>query len=420
MKKSPRRFRSGTFSKSYAALVISIVLLLVFAISTLVDYVPYTNSSTDLSWPYPIEKFASFVDKIDQIVQTERNQTDELVKNGVRRGLDYASIANIMQRFRREGQNIAHELPLKQFSNFTHIKIPSDVLKAPAGKISITIVVKSAVSYYHKRDAIRRSWFLNRSIGSFHFTTYFMVGACDKINPVPKSLPADWSPIDCEKRIMDEASRYNDLIQSSAVDSYYNNTIKTVMTLKWVLERHPTDFILGIDDDYAFEVENFLRCLKSFALDRYPMKEESDLNQTVFTYLKQLSQDDLYAGYVQNRPIPRRFRYDKWHVSRNEYPFNRFPAFVTGGLLMLSQKTARQLYIATYFKKSFKFDDVYLGILAHELGIKSLHDDKAMCSREEYVLSGDLSFNPGQCIGAHDIDSQVIIDIWKHRQTNSN
>ena len=53
------------------------------------------------------------------------------------------------------------------------------------------------------------------------------------------------------------------MFQGDFIDSYYNNTIKTMMGLRWASEQCPAaKFYLYVDDDYYISTRNVLRFLR--------------------------------------------------------------------------------------------------------------------------------------------------------------
>lgn len=61
----------------------------------------------------------------------------------------------------------------------------------------------------------------------------------------------------------------------------------------------------------------------------------------------------------------------KWGVSLSEYPFDYYPNYIFGGCVIVSMQTVKEFTIAAAYTKIFKFEDVYLGILASKLGINA-------------------------------------------------
>ena len=105
---------------------------------------------------------------------------------------------------------------------------------------------------------------------------------------------------------------------------------------------------------------------------------------------------------------PIRDRFSKWFVSIEEYPYNRFPPFINAGAYVISIKTLRTLYIASQFVKPFRFDDVYLGILAKD-GIELYHSERFWMDNID-----DLNYT----IASHDFqDTKELDNIWLRQKT---
>ncbi|GIY36398.1 beta-1,3-galactosyltransferase brn [Caerostris extrusa] len=64
--------------------------------------------------------------------------------------------------------------------------------------------------------------------------------------------------------IDEEYARNKDLVQAEFIDSYYNNTIKTMMSFKWVVENCPkAQFIMFADDDMYVSTKNLLKFIRN-------------------------------------------------------------------------------------------------------------------------------------------------------------
>ena len=67
-----------------------------------------------------------------------------------------------------------------------------------------------------------------------------------------------------QKRVSEEYREFGDIVQGDFVDSYYNNTIKTMMGLRWAVEACPkARFYTFVDDDYYVSTRNLLRFLRN-------------------------------------------------------------------------------------------------------------------------------------------------------------
>ena len=80
-----------------------------------------------------------------------------------------------------------------------------------------------------------------------------------------------------------ENDKYHDMIQGDFKDNYYNNTLKTLMGLKWAYLFCESDYYLFADDDYYISTKNLLLFLKD------PIKYEEYSDTTTIaaqTYYK--------------------------------------------------------------------------------------------------------------------------------------
>lgn len=448
--------------------VIVIAALYVGGVFTFLLEEDFTNYSRAME----IDNFRRVIEAIDRNGLTNI-QRDSL---GARR-FDKDAISNILANLEHENPSLKNIAPLSQFDGLDYsidvkpkceelwgLKRIDNTLKS-SGALdaesfsTIMIVVKSAVNNYALRQAIRKSWYINEVRDNLiAFRTVFIVGACHEQNPVPSALPLNkagfWSVELCERAIRNESSHYNDIIQSTGIDTYYNNTIKTFMTYRWVVENCPSDFVVTIDDDYVFEVNNFidfLRGLASIETTNSPsssnhtndsLKQEQEhgdeLNEMAINYrintrsrykyihneqrlkvmnnLYALSKKYLYAGFLRNYVHPLRSVFSKWYISCDDYAFNRYPPFISGGACLMSFKTIKHFYLTSYFARLFPFDDVYAGMLAYKLGFLPEHNQSFMCSIDAYLEVKPVQANSTNCIGVHGIKPDELIELWQKRQ----
>lgn len=383
----------------------------------------YEEDFEDFVYPLEIDNFRDVIHEVDNNISAKFNSNS--TTNDVER-ISYEAVTDSLKNVGR-----AYIHPLEQFKDFEFtIDVKQSCSRQWGRKnskniwhtapkqdqfITVIIVVKTAVTYYAKRQAIRGSWYLNKTLGNFKFKTVFMVGSCHENNPEEHTLIENGSSTatDCNTLINNEALVHGDIIQSSGIDSYYNNTIKTAMTLRWLSERCTSDFALAIDDDFVFEVENFISYLDKLASKHYPeaLTELEKVND-----LRKLSLEYIYAGYLRNYVHPHRHITSKWYIDWDGYKFNKYPRFITGGDMLMSAKTVRHFYLATFFTSSFKFDDVYVGILAHKLGVVPIEEQMFMCSYDDYIEMNPVNASSTSCIGVHEIEPDQLLSLWNQRR----
>ena len=246
-------------------------------------------------------------------------------------------------------------------------------------QLRVTFLVKSAVSHRDRRDVIRKTWGFQRRFSDVPMRTVFLLG----------HAPDD---VKLEAGVEAEAREHKDIVQGSFVDTYFNNTIKTSMGLRWAVEHCPKSrFYMFVDDDYYVSARNLLRFLRNpvnypgylqedvITFDEEKLKEqiksrhlnqveeEKEVDPIHMRHLSQLVDFDLpddvrlFTGFVFPHSRPHRHKSSKWFVGLDEYPFDFWPPYVTAGAYVLSREALVDMYFTSYYTKvtnltvNFKF-----------------------------------------------------------------
>ncbi|XP_034476309.1 beta-1,3-galactosyltransferase brn [Drosophila innubila] len=215
----------------------------------------------------------------------------------------------------------------------------------------LTILVKSAVGNLHRRLVIRRTWGYESRFSDVHIRCAFLLGVSNE--GVSRNEDAEA-----------ESKQHGDIIRADFTDAYFNNTIKTMMGLRWASEHfNHSDFYMFVDDDYYVSVKNVLRFLGKGRETHH--------------------QSELFAGFVfQSTPL--RHKFSKWYVSLQEYPFDKWPPYITAGAFILSREALLKMYRIGSTVPLFRFDDIYLGIVALKAHIPVHHCDGFLFHRPAY------------------------------------
>lgn len=257
---------------------------------------------------------------------------------------------------------------------FAYLRVPSFTAEVPVDQPArLTMLIKSAVGNSRRREAIRRTWGYEGRFSDVHLRRVFLLGTAE----------------DSEKDVAWESREHGDILQADFTDAYFNNTLKTMLGMRWASEQfNRSEFYLFVDDDYYVSAKNVLKFL-----GRGRQSHQPEL---------------LFAGHVfQTSPL--RHKFSKWYVSLEEYPFDRWPPYVTAGAFILSQKALRQLYAASVHLPLFRFDDVYLGIVALKAGISLQHCDDFRFHRPAY--KGPDSYS--SVIASHEFgDPEEMTRVW--------
>ena len=98
---------------------------------------------------------------------------------------------------------------------------------------------------------------------------------------------------------------HRDILQIGFNDAYFNNTLKTIGGIKWVVENcQNAGYAMFADDD--------------FYINTFKMKKLLDV-------VEEGSRTYAFMGNVLNVG-PVRNKKDKWYISEKDYPYKKLPA----------------------------------------------------------------------------------------------
>jgi hypothetical protein len=300
-------------------------------------------------------------------------------------------IQNFVEQLRA---NVTPHVPPINFYNFTFTLAHTDKCKN-VESLRLVFLVKTAPQNWKRRVAIRSSWGFERRFSDVEIRTVFLVGQTTN---------------ELQKEIDREDREFNDLIQADFLDDYYNNTFKTMMGFTWATRYCPNArFYMFVDDDYYVSTKNLLRFIRNPAnyprylepIGRRLSQFDFDLDEAVV----------LYTGFVF-RSSPHRHRTSKWYVSLEEYPYDLWPPYVTAGAYVLSREALLDMYYASFYTQHFRFDDIYVGLLAYKCKIEPFH-----CN--EFYF-GKLKYDPQDykyVVASHGYeDSKEMLTVWTEQR----
>lgn len=299
--------------------------------------------------------------------------------------------------------------------NYYNYSVMSNAAEKCGEGLKLVYLVKSAMENFERRRAIRSTWGFEKRFSDVAIRTFFVVGVSED-----RKVQAS---------IEEECKRHKDIIQLNFIDSYYNNTIKTMSAFKWAVE-HCLDsrFYFFSDDDMFISTKNVLLFLRHPT--RYPeylqLPENLEVNDesTMKTHILKEKKAKhiynmelpanamLYAGYVFVSS-PHRHKSSKWFVSLREYPYNYWPPYVTAGSYVLSKEALIKMYYTSLYTKHFRFDDIYLGLVALKAGIEPLHCDEFHFYKKKYN-----PFNYKYVISSHGYENpKELIKVWNEQKS---
>nr|XP_040052487.1 beta-1,3-galactosyltransferase 2 [Gasterosteus aculeatus aculeatus] len=185
------------------------------------------------------------------------------------------------------------------------------------------------------REAVRETW----GAPSEDTLTLFYVG-----------LPEGGRGSRVQALLEEESSARADIIQVNFQDSYQNLTVKTMMMMSWLATHCPNA--------------------------SYAMKADADVFVNVFHLLRRLRSSpgrDFITGSVISDGRPRRSRDSKWHLSKEVYPEDSFPPYVSGAGYVFSADLAPRISWASRFVRPIPLEDVYVGLCLRVLAVRPVY-----------------------------------------------
>lgn len=230
----------------------------------------------------------------------------------------------------------------------------------------------------------------------------------------------------CQTMINQEQHTYGDILQVDIIDTYYNNTLKTMMEFKWIITHCPKiTHVFFVDDDYYVSFRNLIRFIRDpFFANKQRQSQigsssssvvsdvpPADTNKQSVSHLDR-GETWLYAGFVNQKAAPMRHHMSKWFISLDEYPYSHYPPYVNAGSYLLSRSALYDIYYCSFYTKLFRFDDIYLAILAKRLGMTMHHSNLFKFYKEPYTATGFRYI-----ISSHGYsDPEEMIEIWEEQR----
>ncbi|OWF47372.1 beta-1,3-galactosyltransferase 1-like [Mizuhopecten yessoensis] len=267
------------------------------------------------------------------VIKTEGQKTN---KNGTTARFTpdkYPFNVNLTQIVRQYDENgFADVTPINVF-DYRYIINPHNTCSG-SDAVRVLFIVKSAPHKTSKREIIRDTWADKKRFPWIRIVFSFGI-------PKEKEGLLD---------LQDESAKYQDIFLVNYKDNYYNLTLKTVSGLKWAVTHcRRAMYVVSVDDDIYVAPDLLLKYL-----DDLPARKA----------------ETFFSGHRLTGTMPIRDPSSKWYTPKTEYTFKNYPNYIFGGFVIMSMSTVRNFAIAAKYTKLFKFEDVYLGILAAKLGIK--------------------------------------------------
>ena len=129
--------------------------------------------------------------------------------------------------------------------------------------------------------------------------------------------------------------------------------LKVLAGMQWsTTHLSPESILASMDDDMIVYVPNLVDYLNDMFKPR--------MNQT--KSLPPCYQDlpIVCVHKIKRKDAPERYYYSKWYVSQEEYPGSTWPTYCRGGLYLMSNKMATDVFEASRTTAYLSMDDVWI------------------------------------------------------------
>ncbi|XP_062993307.1 N-acetyllactosaminide beta-1,3-N-acetylglucosaminyltransferase 3-like [Elgaria multicarinata webbii] len=211
---------------------------------------------------------------------------------------------------------------------------PEGLCQGPAGAPLLLLAVKSHPASGGRRAALRRTWARPREMGGFQLRPIFLMATASDHRHA--------------RLVQLESDTFGDVLMWDFVESPHNLSLKDRCFLQWLHGRCPQAAYVFKGDDSIF--------VNLKGLTEY-LAQTPNASRFIHGTI-------LYHSVVQ--------RVGKYMVPQTLYPFQHYPNFAAGGVI-LPGKFIAALYNASLQLPVFPLDDVYLGFLALAAGLPHRH-----------------------------------------------
>lgn len=194
------------------------------------------------------------------------------------------------------------------------------------------------------RNAIRRTWGSDLSIGGELIRVFFILGK--QTHSANRSY------------IMTEDAQHQDILQGNFIDSFANRTLKVIAGLKWILKNcdHAHYLYAGAEDTFV-NFKSIVRYLKE-------LRSKGDARERFYLGSR------IYGNERLSVKREKRANTKKLKVSSKQYRGRYYPTYCSGSGYVLSSDVVPSMYRTALRTPLIGVADVFQGILAKRLDVE--------------------------------------------------
>lgn len=174
-----------------------------------------------------------------------------------------------------------------------------------------------------------------------------------------------------------ESVEYNDVVQFSFINSYFNLTILSIMALKY--------------------------CFRYYSKLQYYIKTDDDIvinYSTLFNTINRINvwNNNIYGHYNGKFKVNRNNK-SRLYIPFSEYKYKYCPEYAYGGLIIITCTSLAKLYNLTLYKQNYIWkEDVNLGVLCKKCNISvtqfpnkvDLHIKRKECKKYNKIIATEI------------------------------
>ncbi|XP_045163387.1 beta-1,3-galactosyltransferase 1-like [Mercenaria mercenaria] len=243
----------------------------------------------------------------------------------------------------------------------------------PDQDIDLFMMIFTEHSNFEKRQAIRQTWLTIAKGNTANVRYVFLLG---KVNDDLLT-----------KNIAQENILYRDILKEDFIDTYKNQTLKTIMGFKWIANYCRTaKYVMKSDDDTFINVPNILNYIKNSG--------------------KGL-QTQLVGSCRNDGPI--RELDSKWYASEQDYKQSLYPWHCSGTGYFTSFKMIEKIYKISQYVPFFWIEDIYVSLCFRKIGgtvknVKGFYRSRQMLY--SCLYKGDKLFT------SHKVTPEMVRQVW--------
>ena len=239
--------------------------------------------------------------------------------------------------------------------------------------IDLFIMIFTKHSNFETRKAIRETWLTIAKNNTANVRYVFLLG---KVEDVALS-----------KDIAQENEIYKDILKEDFIDTYENQTIKTMMGFKWVVHFcQDANFVMKTDDDTFTNVPNLLTYIKEHGNE---------------------SKTHLMGSCKQKKPI--RNTNCKWYASEADYKEEYYPWHCSGTGYFTSFSMIKQMHEISPYIPFFWLEDIYVSLCFRKTGgtVKGIEGFNIYRQKLDPCL-----YKGNQLYTSHEVTPEMLRWVW--------